>query len=185
MISCTFSIQPERRQQGVALIMAMVFLMILTIIGVTVMSTTSLQEKMAGNVQDKHSAFQAAESALRDAEAIVEAWTSKPGNFATNSGGYYMSQPANQPPWWETVDWVAGSGALAISGTVAGVKAQPTYILEDLGELAGSGGGAGSIVAGFAPPAATAGGATMYRITARGVGRSANAIAIVQSVYRK
>lgn len=186
MIRSTFWNQPREGQQGVALIMAMVFLMILTIIGVTVMSTTSLQEKMAGNVQDKHSAFQAAESALRDAEATVDTWLAVPTGFPANTGGYYLPQPANQPPWWETVDWTpGGTGALDIAGTIAGVSKQPTYIIEDLGQLPGSGGGTSSLVSGFAPPSAAAGGANMYRITARGIGRTDNAVAIVQSVYRR
>ncbi len=179
-----FTQPPHKRQQGVALIMALAFLMILTIIGVTALSTTSLQEKMAGNVQDKHAAFQAAESALREAESVVEAWTSKP-TFG-NANGLYTPQPAGTKPWWHTVDWKdVPNTVLGYSGTMAEVNKMPAYIIEDLGSLAGSTAGTGSLVAGFAPPAATSGGASMYRITARGVGRSDSAVAMVQSVYRK
>lgn len=186
MIADRCVLQPRHRQQGVALIMAMVFLMILTIIGVTVMSTTSLQEKMAGNVQDKHSAFQAAESALRAAEAVVEAWPAKPNDFVNNTAGHYLPQPGGTDPWWLTVDWDPAAGqALTIAATIYGVFAQPTYIIEDLGQLPGTGGGASSIVTGFAPPAAVAGDASMYRITARGIGRTDTAVAVVQSVYRR
>jgi type IV pilus assembly protein PilX len=49
-------------QQGAALVMALVILLILTILGVTAMSTSSLEQKMAGNIQDLTRAFQAAES---------------------------------------------------------------------------------------------------------------------------
>ena len=52
MIGKIFTQPPRKRQQGVALIMALAFLMILTIIGVTALSTTSLQEKMAGKVKE-------------------------------------------------------------------------------------------------------------------------------------
>ena len=151
MIADRYVPQPRHRQHGVALIMAMVFLMILTIIGVTVMSTTSLQEKMAGNAQDKHSAFQAAESALRDAEALVETWVAKPTTFTANTGGYYMPQTGDLQPWWETVDWTpGGSGTLQLASTMSGLATQPTFIIEDLGQLAGASGGTASIVAGFA-----------------------------------
>jgi type IV pilus assembly protein PilX len=185
MIADRYVLRPPH-QQGVALIMAMVFLMILTIIGVTVMSTTSLQEKMAGNVQDKHSAFQAAESALRAAEAVVEGWLAKPTDFVANTNGHYIPQPGSTMPWWESVDWdPAGGAALTIAETIDGVSTQPTYIIEDLGQLPGTGGGASSIVTGFAPPSAVAGDASMYRITARGIGRTNTAISVVQSVYRK
>ena len=44
--------------------MALVILLILTILGVAAMSNTSLQEKMAGNVQEQTRAFEAAESGL-------------------------------------------------------------------------------------------------------------------------
>lgn len=175
---------PRKRQQGVALIMALAFLMILTIIGVTALSTTSLQEKMAGNVQDKHAAFQAAESALREAESVVEAWTSKP--TFSNANGLYTPQPAGTKPWWYTVDWTDTTNTVfGYSGSIVEVNTLPSYIIEDLGSLAGGSAGTGSLVAGFAPPAATSGGANMYRITARGVGRSDTAVAMVQSVYRK
>lgn len=186
MIADTCVLHPRHRQQGVALIMAMVFLMILTIIGVTVMSTTSLQEKMAGNVQDKHSAFQAAESALRAAETVVEGWGNKPTDFGNNTAGHYLPQAGTTMPWWESVNWDPLAGeALAIAENIDGVDTQPSYIIEDLGVLPGTGGGASSIVTGFAPPAAVAGDASMYRITARGVGRTNTAVAVVQSVYRK
>ena len=74
---------------------------------------------------------------------------------------------------------------ITIAATIYGVFAQPTYIIEDLGQLPGTGGGASSIVTGFAPPAAVAGDASMYRITARGIGRTDTAVAVVQSVYRR
>lgn len=175
---------PRNRQQGVALIMALAFLVILTIIGVTALSTTSLQEKMAGNVQDKNTAFQAAESALREAESVVEAWPSKP-DFTLNVNGLYTPQPAGTDPWWVNMDWTDTAKVLPYSSTIAEVSQMPAYIIEDLGSLAGSTAGTGSLVTGFAPPAATSGGASMYRITAHGVGRTDSAVAEVQSVYRK
>jgi type IV pilus assembly protein PilX len=52
------------RERGVVLVMALVILLILTILGVTAMSTSSLQEKMAGNTQEQTKAFQAAESGI-------------------------------------------------------------------------------------------------------------------------
>jgi Tfp pilus assembly protein PilX len=54
----------SRGQRGAALIMALVILFILTILGVTAMSTSSLEQKMAGNIQDLTRAFQAAESGV-------------------------------------------------------------------------------------------------------------------------
>jgi type IV pilus assembly protein PilX len=55
-------------QSGVVLLVSMIMLLLLTIIGITGMQTTGLEEKMAGNMRDHNVAFQAAETALRDAE---------------------------------------------------------------------------------------------------------------------
>jgi len=54
-------------QQGAALVMALVILLILTLLGVTAMGTSSLEEKMAGNIQEATRAFEAGESGLNKA----------------------------------------------------------------------------------------------------------------------
>lgn len=60
----------RRHEQGTALIMSLVILLILTILGVTAMSTSSLQEKMAGNLQDTVRAIEVAESGASQALAM-------------------------------------------------------------------------------------------------------------------
>jgi Tfp pilus assembly protein PilX len=51
-------------QRGAALAVGLVFLLVLTIIGVSALSTTSLEERMAGNLQEQTKAFQTAEAAV-------------------------------------------------------------------------------------------------------------------------
>lgn len=51
-----------RRQRGTVLVMAMIILLVLTIIGISALSITSLEAKMASNTQDVTRAFEAAES---------------------------------------------------------------------------------------------------------------------------
>lgn len=53
-----------KRQSGAALIMSLVILLVLTILAITAMRTASLEERMAGNIQEATNAFQAAESGL-------------------------------------------------------------------------------------------------------------------------
>jgi len=60
-----------RRQRGITLIMSLLFLLLLTILGVTAINMSTLQEKMSGNLRDQDVAFQAAESALRYGELMV------------------------------------------------------------------------------------------------------------------
>jgi hypothetical protein len=55
---------PPARQAGSALIVALVFLIILTILGLSSMSTSRLELRMANNTQFADLAFQAAESGI-------------------------------------------------------------------------------------------------------------------------
>jgi type IV pilus assembly protein PilX len=61
----------QRRQNGAVLIVSMLFLVILTMLGVTAMTGTTFEERMSGNARDNAVAFQAAEAALRDARAEI------------------------------------------------------------------------------------------------------------------
>lgn len=62
-----------RKQQGAVLIVALIMLLLLTIIGLSSMRGTSLQESMAGNMRDANLALQASEAALRKGEETVTA----------------------------------------------------------------------------------------------------------------
>lgn len=52
------------RQSGAALVVALIILLVLTLLGVSAMNTTSLEEKMAANSQEFNRAFQAADSGV-------------------------------------------------------------------------------------------------------------------------
>ncbi len=58
---------PRTQQQGAALIVGLVLLMVLTILAISTMRTATLGLLMAGNAQYKERAFQLAETGLRDA----------------------------------------------------------------------------------------------------------------------
>jgi type IV pilus assembly protein PilX len=60
------------RQSGVALITGLIFLVVLTMIGVTAARMATLEERMSGNMRDRAIAMQAAEMALRDAERDIQ-----------------------------------------------------------------------------------------------------------------
>lgn len=57
----------RRRQSGAVLVVALLFLMIITMLGVSSLQSTTAEERMSGNVRDTGNALQAAEAALRDA----------------------------------------------------------------------------------------------------------------------
>ncbi len=60
MIFCN----PHFCQQGAALVVSMLFLLIMTILGISAMNTNILEEKMVSNTRFQNIAFQAADSCL-------------------------------------------------------------------------------------------------------------------------
>ncbi|VAW72117.1 hypothetical protein MNBD_GAMMA13-506, partial [hydrothermal vent metagenome] len=110
----------------------------------------------------------------RDAEAAL---TVAVLPIFNGTGGLYK---ATTPQKWTTLDW-SDTSALAIYsdadlGTGVEVASAPTYIIEELEPVLGGG---GSIEAGT--PQQT----DYYRVTSRGVGGSANAVVMLQSIYKR
>lgn len=64
-----------RRQRGVIFVTAMLFLVVLSLLVLSIMRTSILEERMVGYSRDWNLAFQAAESALRDAEREIRGGT--------------------------------------------------------------------------------------------------------------
>lgn len=94
-----------RRQQGATLVVAMIMLVLITIVGFNAMQTTILQERMSGNLRDKEISFQAAEAALREQEAWLQAQSAAPalagseteyGTAGTNELGGVSADPLAQ-----------------------------------------------------------------------------------------
>ena len=63
---------PARRQRGVSLFVVLILLLVMTLLGLAVLRTTLLDERMSANLYDRSLSFQAAETALRDAEAAIQ-----------------------------------------------------------------------------------------------------------------
>ena len=95
---------PHRRQRGAVLFISLIMLLLLTLIGITAMQVTLLQERMAGGFRVQHQAFQQTEGTLKS--------TRKDLNDAANSSGalYYSADAAltgaNALPWatWLTTE---------------------------------------------------------------------------------
>jgi len=78
-----------QKQRGSALITVLIFLIIMTLLGVSTMSTTRLGVRMATNSQFRVQAFQAAESGLSDFLAAVEDDRNIVNNQTTSTFEYY------------------------------------------------------------------------------------------------
>lgn len=69
------------RQSGISLIVVLMLLLVMTLLGLAVLRSTLLEERMSSNMYDRSLAFQAAEGALRDAETVIKE-AAKAGNKA-------------------------------------------------------------------------------------------------------
>ena len=67
----TKPLKSSKNQQGAILVMALFMLLLMTIVGISSMRNTSLEETMAGNLRESNISLQAAEAALRAGEKVV------------------------------------------------------------------------------------------------------------------
>lgn len=175
----------SRRQRGVALFISLVLLLVLTIIGVSSVQTTSLETRMARNEHDTLLAFQAAESALRDAESfLVQNVTAVEDTDVftdAGAGGLWTvaDDPADQDPWEVANVWNGGQSVEAPTNVGAVVVEAPRYLIEHLGDVE-SIENPYQLNPDYPDPVDRV---SMFRITARGVGGSANAQVLLQSTF--
>jgi type IV pilus assembly protein PilX len=174
-----------RVQRGASLVIAMMFLIVLTVLGLVAVRSSTVQERMAGNDRDRAIAFEAAEAALRDAERDVRVnlTPADPFDNACTDGLCLPSTVATAN--WNSISWAGATSR--IYGTRTGVGAYPLavanpprYIVELMDDVqAGAGSSAGG------RPGSSTGNATPYRITARGWGRRPGTQVELQSVFIK
>jgi type IV pilus assembly protein PilX len=167
------------RQQGVALIVALVFLLLMNILAITALGTTTLEERMARNLSDKNIAFQSAESALTAGEVWIGGQMNKPVFDPADTGdGLHLPSLNAVQVWEETTGVWASTDVLAYTG-MPEVAQQPSYIIEDLGSIPDD---KGSLVL---PTNYKSSGKNLFRVTSRGNGRTDTSVVMVQSVYEK
>lgn len=127
MLNCTpatWHDSGRTRQQGSVLIIALVFLLVMTMIGTIAMQGTTQQERMAGNYWDRNLAFQAAEAALSRGGQVVQ------------TSGATLPLPTGDPTtpiWDQTTDWWNDDvNSTAVTG-ITGVNSAPRFVVRNLG----------------------------------------------------
>lgn len=103
----------DQHQRGIALVVALIFLLMLTILGVSAMNTSALEGRMAGNTQENNRAFQGAESALERVwkDGTIFGSFSQVGETITDpsSPHTYTGAKVNVDVTWEAT--VSGRGS--------------------------------------------------------------------------
>jgi type IV pilus assembly protein PilX len=175
------------QQSGIVLIVSFIILLLLTIIGVSGMKVTGLEEKMAGNDRDQNVAFQSAEAALRAGEAKVLAlWDKGNGSInktfcATTAGLYHEANlctaatTANTPNALDPLVWSDDTKSVAITSisNTSGnklVAAAPRYFISYAAKIA-------PLTGENNPPT------YLFIVTARGVGGQNGTQVILRSHF--
>ena len=100
--------KPGRQQQGVALFMALVFLLIMTLLGMSGMNMARMENLMAGNNQFQTMTLSKNELALREIEAVILDITEdgKPDfpDFKLANEYYNAGEIRTVTPDWSQVD---------------------------------------------------------------------------------
>lgn len=191
----------DRQQSGVVLVISLIMLLLLTLIGLSGMQSTILEEKMAGNMRDRNRAFQAAEAALKDGERhIIAGGISGFTGFSADCGAATADTTDNglcqngvsgavveyNPPVWEnpnvwdtnrSVEYGSRTGARNIddSNNDGVIDISPALSAQPR-----------YIIEAVLPrPGIKCDGTNpCYRVTARAQGVNANTVVVLQTIYK-
>lgn len=194
------------KQRGVALFVGMIVLLVMTLIGLSAVRTTLLEERMSGSTTDSNIAFQSAEAALRAGEQSLQVpilpefnnsnglfkaieftnpqcnarwkqWQSATGTAPCNAA----AASCNSSSDIEKCNWEDNSRSIAYTG-MAGApsplsNATARYYIDEFPLVPGPG---ESLCADC--PVDEIG---FFRIVARGVGITGTTTAIVQATFKR
>ncbi len=181
-------------QEGFVLIVGLVILGLLTMLALSSMRDTTMQEKMAGASRDSGLAFQAAESALRDAENCITGTATGCTFDAVTNDAHFTQDDAAFPDHntlfnattWNTID--PPGDATDLEGIPSKAKGDAAdgvnYIIRQASTVGGGAGGTKAIgLGGYGNTAATES-QVIYEITARGAGASGAGQSVLRVYFR-
>ncbi|MGN6481322.1 pilus assembly PilX family protein [Luteibacter sp.] len=193
-------------QRGVVLVVALIFLLLITILAVSASGTSLLQLRLSGGLRSSQLADLGAESALRGAEWRL--WTASSLNpiaCTTNGPACFIYDPVNpnatvesfrSKPGW--VDDSSGddsgtgggtkykSGVMKTASTDGSFKLarDPLYIIEDMGLELPAGSGTQHESGQSSPGTGnTSTDSHIYRITARAAGANPNTVRVIETTF--
>jgi Tfp pilus assembly protein PilX len=173
------------RQQGATLVIALLILVLIMMIGITAISTSNTQYKLAGNLQFEDGAMNNAETAV----TMAENWLTNPAVKNWDDGRFKLPvdpatsqlfpfdpatpRPATRDASLLAMDWTDNAKSLSVAGNTQ------RYVIEKLSQgnrLAGSDVGVGGRASAGCNLVNT------YLITGRGTG-GRGAVKFVQSYF--
>jgi len=166
------------KERGMVLVTSLLLLLVVTILAISMFRSFGVDEKIAGNMREKHRAVNAAETA----EQYAEWWLSQgngtngvPCNSPVSYTATVVCATTSVPTSFSSLPWTIGGTPVGITyapptmnifagGGIGNYYQTPMYYITYLG------------------PAGTQG--SIYQIDAAGYGGSADTAAVVESTYK-
>jgi type IV pilus assembly protein PilX len=167
------SIKGRQAERGVALVVALILLVVMTLLGLGSMRSVTLEEKMSANTFDRSISFQAAEATLRQAEALLN--VVPPASPPTPAAGICANGICGEPvagaePRWTDTSFTGWQNATTV--TSGPISITPQYLIEYLG---------GSFICSNTAPIVFS--CKRYRVTVRSNAGADRAAVVLQTIY--
>lgn len=171
-------------QDGIVLVTCLVILLILTMLALSSVQSTSLQELITRNQRDSNLAFNAAEAAIVVAEGQINALTEI--SYALDASPLIYDAVTLGPLDVSSADlWTAAASICAAGDAtcaIQGVNSQPRYVIEHIGTVVSDEDRLNLDNIGQNPNICCT---QMFRVTARGTGGTDAAVVMLQSTFGK
>jgi type IV pilus assembly protein PilX len=164
-------------QSGAALILSLLMLLVLTLLAVSSMQGTIMQERMVSGTREGMASLEIAESGLRDAEVVLE--NINVLSVFDGSGAFYGQDDDTPNPL--SHNWGSGNG-VANGTTVDGVT--PRYFIQHVGEAYRPEKLTDIVVEGYSHETGATN-AQAFRIVAWSPGASGEAQRVIESYYAR
>lgn len=183
MSRSTSRIGSPTRQDGAALIMVLLMLLVITLLGIASMRGAIMQERMAGATLGRSLAFHAAESTLREAEAYATTKRPVPPSAGCKDGVCARTAPGTAPAWRSEAFW-SDANANNYRDATSVNETKSRFTLEDYGlsESPDCAAAVGTNPLDMSAPACSAE-LRVYRIIARSRTASGSEV-MLQSLFR-
>jgi type IV pilus assembly protein PilX len=175
--------KPQRStQRGAILVTSLLLLLVLTVLGVSMMKMTNMQERMSGNTREMNLALQYAEAGLRDGESRIDPFTIVNVPTPTGGLGCVICQPGALPIAIDNptlFDWAINGilyGSASLRPAIVGLTDQPRYKIEEIAFIEDS------LING---QEYYEDGRFFYQVSARSTGVSGLANVVLQSTYAR
>jgi type IV pilus assembly protein PilX len=183
-------------ESGFSLIVGLIFLVVMSLLGITMMNVTRMETMMAGSAREANIAFQAAETALRRGEAAIEAAANDPAGLAAFDGSAGMLGLNDAEPDFQQTDSTAAdyawdntwsieysTGCPAAASCYPEVLAQPRFAIKRMDEIVDSSAARQAIGIGSYGGSSPAPITSVFSVTARAISRDGSAETIIRSYY--